>query len=321
MGGKRKISTVEWVHCEPCRKDVLKCENILHTHNNSRSHMRYVELLSKKTLLEEWNVRWALEGCNFFCYTCNFALDCSFTKIEKHYIDRHLGSKINGGVSDCEVPEPRIASTTIPDGWKEVVHDDNIEGIAGGSCVKEIFCKPCRKNIPNCKDNIESHNSSSGHLRFVELSSKMGTLDRWNIGWAPTGRAFICRHCDVLLGCSFAKLQSHYENHHMGPTEGESQLSVFKAFRCKKFYESIDYDFNADKGNFRVIEGPLQLTEFAGSCLGLIRHQVVPEMFSSKLYEIASDLEIRGRNTVRGTKKESSRMVMYELFNRGYSNW
>ncbi|KAG0587606.1 hypothetical protein KC19_2G177100 [Ceratodon purpureus] len=135
----------------------------------------------------------------------------------------------------------------VPDNRHEVVKADNIEGVARGSCANEIYCRSCQKNILNCFNNIKSYNSSNGHLsghqRFVELSNKLRTLDWWNIGWAPTGRSFV--------------------NHHTLPTEGESQFVVFKAFRCKKFYEYEDYSFNMDKGIFRIIEGRLQLSKFA----------------------------------------------------------
>lgn len=56
---------MEWIRCEPCRKDVRNCQQNLEIHKSCPSHTRYAELSSKE-LLEQWNVGWAPDGRAFF---------------------------------------------------------------------------------------------------------------------------------------------------------------------------------------------------------------------------------------------------------------
>lgn len=312
MGRKKNPGFLESIYCEACHKSIRNDSKTLEIHWSSVSHKRYGELLTNRDLLEVWNVEWASNGRAFYCKTCNVELNCSFDSIKKHYVHHHDSSwdKIAevppvSCVKNCSVGEDPVNTGGI------VLHSRGIK----------VRCIPCQTDIPNVPDSIEKHNNGNRHRRSVELSMNMGSLARWNIKWAPGNHVCFCVYCDKDLDFSFSKAKNHFVKHHMQPLEGEPRLEVSKVFRRKNFYESDEYDFEKEKESFKIIERSLELIECVGSCVGLLKHFVIPDEFAEKLYEVASELETKGHEVQRGSKKKASRMVMYGMYNRGYCGW
>lgn len=71
-------------------------------------------------------------------------------------------------------------------------------------------------------------------------------------------------------------------------------MEVFKQFKPKKYYKSDDYDFEAEKGKFKTLEGLVQLKHSIGNCIGILWLHVIPESLGMQLYKVASWLESQG---------------------------
>lgn len=221
----------------------------------------------------------------------------------------------------CLKSNPHVTFESVFEGGSGMEEGQSVEEVVLKSCGTNIRCGPCEKDVPNSPAIIHAHNISTGHKRFLELSLKKEILRRWNIDRAPVGRAFVCLHCNVHLDCSFTKLEKHFMDFHMLPFVAEPKLDVFKAFKRKKFYESNVYDFDAEKESFRILQGGFLLSEAAGNYVGLMKLDVVPKVFSSKLYEIALELESGGCEIQRGSKKEGTKMEMFGNYYRGSPGW
>lgn len=190
--------------------------------------------------------------------------------------------------------------------------------------LKPLYrCEVCSVNVEDHPEHISRHEKGDRHQRLEELFLKNELLKTWNIEWVD--KNYMCITCDEILGLSFLKIKEHFESQHMCPitthmTSKTTVLEVFKKFKKKKYYEN-EYDFDGDKINFSSIEGPTELVESVNNCVGLLTLDVISKSQIQRLYEMASFLELKGKPCTRGKKKQSSRMVMFGLFENHQCGW
>lgn len=167
--------------------------------------------------------------------------------------------------------------------------------------------------IANNKHHIARHNNGSKHRKMENLLAKRGSLSKWAIQYVENTHSYVCDICNETMKPSLSMMESHYTTQHQLPAVAKiPEIEVSKVYKTKTFYEK-QYNFMADMPNFQVIHGPVIMTECFGR-IGIFLLEVIPKDNISRFYAMASLLEHRGNEKLRGKKIGGSRMVMFGMY-------
>jgi hypothetical protein len=105
--------------------------------------------------------------------------------------------------------------------------------MAQGDLIPYYKCAACKKDIPNHPIMIERYNGSKSHKRVVELLGKQRILVQWKVVWDVINKSVKCLTYDLLIQCSFQKIEVHKQRYHDLSSSNEPKKEVIKVLELR----------------------------------------------------------------------------------------